>query len=258
MQQWFSITEIDDMTYAISEWGHWERVHSFLLLGKDEALLIDTGLGIGSMREIVRSITALPITVCTTHIHTDHIGGHGEFNRHFVHEAEQEWLEKGIPGRTLDEIKVDLVRDCTRPFPSGFSVAEYSIYTGNAARVLRDHDLIEFGGRKIEVLHTPGHSPGHICLFEKSTGYLFTGDLLYLESPIYAFYPSTNPQDLIASLLKITKIKGVNKIFGSHNQLCFEPEIFKEVKESIAYLVKHDLVKFGTGLHQFERIAFQF
>lgn len=258
MQNWFSVTMIDEKTFAISEWGHWEKVHSFLLLGKDEAILIDTGLGIGSMRDIVRSITSLPITVCTTHIHTDHIGSHAEFNRHFVHEAEQSWLEQGIPGRPLEAVKADLIRDCTKPLPKAFSIADFKLFTGPATRILQDRDIIEFGEREIEAIHTPGHSPGHLCFYEKTTGYLFSGDLLYVDAPIYAFYPSTNPKDLVASLLKISELKGVSKIFGSHNELGLSTEIFDEVRAAIHYMNQYGLVEFGTGIHEFKRLAFQF
>lgn len=258
MEQWFTINEIDEQTFAISEWGHWERVHSFLLVGTDEVLLIDTGMGIGSILDVVRSITSLPIVVCTTHIHTDHIGGHAEFTKHYVHEAELEWLENGIPGRPIEAVKKDLVRDCTKSFPASFSLDSFELYTGKADRVLTDGDFINFGGRRVEVLHTPGHSPGHVCYFEQATGYLFTGDLFYLETPIYAFYPSTSPVDLMHSLQKIIALEGVTKLFGSHNQLGIEPSILKEVEKAVYYINEHQLAKFGTGVHQFKQFAFQF
>ncbi len=69
------------------------------------------------------------------------------------------------------------------------------------------------------VYHTPGHSPGHISLFDKQSGYLFTGDLFYDETPIYAFYPTTSPTDLVDSLEKIAAIEDVTKIYGSHNTI---------------------------------------
>lgn len=49
--RWFTVTEIDPTTYAISEYGHWEKVHCFLLLGQKQAALIDTGLGIDNIKE---------------------------------------------------------------------------------------------------------------------------------------------------------------------------------------------------------------
>ncbi|ANF47463.1 hypothetical protein AZK53_17820 [Priestia megaterium] len=50
---WFTVQTIDDKTYAISECGHWEKVHSFLLIGENKAVLIDTGLGIDSIMYLV-------------------------------------------------------------------------------------------------------------------------------------------------------------------------------------------------------------
>lgn len=258
MTNWFSVSKIDDRTYALSEWGHWEKVHSFLLIGEEHALLIDTGLGIDSIKAEVDKLTDLPIIVCTTHIHTDHIGGHTEFSTHYVHEAEVEWLEKGIPGRPLEAVKKDLIRDCTQPLPTIFSIEDFTLFTGKAARILKDLDYIDLGGRTIQVLHTPGHSPGHLCFWEQASGNLFTGDLLYIDTPIYAFYPSTNPSALMASLMRITQLENVRKIFGSHNTLGMSPMIFGEVEQAVSYLTKHNLAKFGTGIHRFSQISFQF
>lgn len=66
---WFTVQQINDDTFAISEYGHWEKVHSFLLIGEDKAALIDTGLGIDSMKRITDQLTTKPIEVITTHVH---------------------------------------------------------------------------------------------------------------------------------------------------------------------------------------------
>ncbi|GAB3056697.1 hypothetical protein JCM19029_12160 [Salinicoccus sesuvii] len=68
---------------GISRYGHWEKVHSFLLVGKKKAVLIDTGLGIDNIKRITDQLTILPIDVITTHVHVDHIGNHKKF---YVHE----------------------------------------------------------------------------------------------------------------------------------------------------------------------------
>jgi glyoxylase-like metal-dependent hydrolase (beta-lactamase superfamily II) len=70
--------------------------------------------------------------------------------------------------------------------------------------LLQDGDTIELENRTLTIIHTPGHSPGHISVFDETRGYLFTGDLLYDKTPIYAFYPSTNPVDLLNSLERIS------------------------------------------------------
>ena len=80
MNSWFDIEKIDCDTYAISEYRHWEETHCYLLCGTTSAVLIDTGLGIANIKKVIDSLTALPITVITTHIHWDHIGGHRYFD----------------------------------------------------------------------------------------------------------------------------------------------------------------------------------
>ncbi len=73
MDRWFTVEEVDDDTYAISEYQHWEETHCHLLCGEKEAFLIDTGLGASKIKKVVDNLTALPIpiTVITTHAHWD-------------------------------------------------------------------------------------------------------------------------------------------------------------------------------------------
>ena len=173
MSDWFTIEKIDNNTYAISEYGHWEKVHSYLLIGKTYALLIDTGLGIGNIKKEVDLLTDLPVKVVTTHVHWDHIGGHSLFNDISVHIDDAEWLKGGIPIR-INMIKNNVIKE---PFskipPKEFDINKYNVYTGNPTKLLVDNDIIDIGSRKIKVLHTPGHSPGHICLLDEDRGYLF-------------------------------------------------------------------------------------
>jgi len=97
MDDWFTIERIDQDTYAISEYKHWEESHCYLLNGTSSSLLIDTGLGIGNIKKVVDSLTDLPVKVVTTHVHWDHIGGHKYFNNIGVFEAEKDWLTSDFP-----------------------------------------------------------------------------------------------------------------------------------------------------------------
>lgn len=256
--RWFTIEHIDEGTYAISEYGHWEKVHSFLLIGETRAALIDTGLGIDNMRRITDQLTQLPIMVLTTHVHADHIGSHGEYEEIYVHEADSDWLIHGIKGLTLDQIRRDMSRDITLPIPASFDPTTYQPYQGQPTGLLFDGEIVDLGGRELVIYHTPGHSPGHICIFDRSSGYLFTGDLLYDTTPIYAFYPSTNPMDLVNSLERISGIQGVSRIFGSHHTLGLDPQILDEVRIAVKDLRKKGLVKHGTGIHHFKGFSVQF
>jgi len=91
-RDWFTIEEIDNNTFVISEYGHWEETHCYVLNGTDRCLLIDTGLGVGNIREQVQQLTDKPVTVVTTHVHYDHFVGHKYFPDFYVHEAEVDWI----------------------------------------------------------------------------------------------------------------------------------------------------------------------
>jgi glyoxylase-like metal-dependent hydrolase (beta-lactamase superfamily II) len=255
---WFTVQQIDNNTFAISEYGHWEKVHSFLLIGDERAVLIDTGLGIDSIVRITDQLTNLPIIVITTHVHADHIGNHDEFDTIYVHEKDSDWLMNGIRGLSIKQIRVDIGRDITIPTPKTFNPETYTPYQGEPTGFVADGEVIDIGSRKLIVYHTPGHSPGHICIFDITNRYLFTGDLLYDETPIYAFYPSTNPVDLVNSLERISGIKDVSKVYGSHNTLGLEPKILDEVKLAVKFLNEKELVKFGTGIHKFNGFSVKF
>lgn len=234
------------------------KVHSFLLIGEEKAVLIDTGLGIDNIKRITDQLTSLPIIVLTTHVHWDRIGSHGEFKDIYVHKDERDWLIDGIKKLPIEQIRKDVGRDITLPAPVSFNPNTYKPFQGNPTSLLNDGDEIEIGSRKLIIYHTPGQSPGHISIFDYSKGYLFTGDLLYDETPIYAFFPTTNPVELVQSLEKISNIPNVTKIFGGHNTAGLDSVILKEVKNAVKVLKEQDQVRFGTGIHKFKGFSVQF
>ncbi|HHP1053833.1 MBL fold metallo-hydrolase [Bacillus cereus group sp. BfR-BA-01354] len=255
---WFTVNQIDNTTFAISEYGHWEQVHSYLLIGEEEAALIDTGLGIDNIKRITDQLTNLPIIVLTTHVHWDHIGSHGEFKNIYVHKDEEDWLVNGIKKLSIEQIRKDVSRDITIPTPETFNPDTYKPFQGNPTGLLNDGDEIEIGNRKLTIYHTPGHSPGHISILDNSKGYLFTGDLLYDGTPVYAFFPTTNPVDLTQSLKKISNIPNVTKIYGGHNTIGLDASLLQEVGNAVDELKEKDQVKFGTGIHKFKGFSVQF
>ncbi|MCB2287622.1 MBL fold metallo-hydrolase [Clostridium algidicarnis] len=250
MDEWFEIEKIDNETYAISEYGHWEKVHSYLLIGKISALLIDTGLGIGNIKNEVDKLTKLPVIVVTTHVHWDHIGGHVLFKDIYVHKGDAEWLKSGIPV-PLNVIKRSIEAE---PFskkpPIEFNIDNYKIYIGEPTRILNDDDIIDIGSRKIRIIHTPGHSPGHICLFEEEKGYLYTGDLVY-KGTLYAFYPSTDPILFKQSIDKISSLKEITKILPAHNELNVEVNLINNIKNAFKDIEDKDMLKQGNGIFDF-------
>lgn len=242
MGDWFTVDQIDENTYVISEYRHWEETHCYLLNGGERSLLIDTGLGIENIYGEVIKLTDKPVTAVATHIHWDHIGGHKYFPDFYAHEAELDWLNGGFP-LSLDTIK-EMVLDRCDP-PDGFNVERYELFQGTPTRLLSDGDVIDLGGRRVEVLHTPGHSPGHLCFWEPATGYLFTGDLVY-KDVLFAYYPSTDPEAYLASLEKVAALP-VGKVFPSHHSLDIQPEILVRMRDALRQLKAEGKLHHGSG-----------
>ncbi|MCB9498615.1 MAG: MBL fold metallo-hydrolase [Bacillales bacterium] len=247
MKEWFTIDKVDPNTYIISEYRHWEEPHSYLLIGRKKALLIDTGLGIENIYEEVLKLTDKKIIAIPTHVHWDHIGGLKYFPNFYVHEKELAWIEGAFP-LSLETVK-EMVKD-RADLPSDFDLDKYEIFKGTPKRILKDNDEIDLGGRIVKVCHTPGHSPGHICFYEEKSGYLFTGDLVYKDI-LFAYYPSTDPQAYLDSLKRIESLNA-KRVFPGHHSLEIEPNIITDMKNKLEEIEKEGKLCHGSGVFQFD------
>ena len=246
MKPWFTIDQIDSDTHIISEYRHWEETHCYLLEGRDRALLIDTGLGICDISEEVKRLTDKPVTAIATHIHWDHVGGHQYYPDFYAHEAELDWLSGGFP-LSIDTIRGMVIDRCD--LPEGYDVGTYRFFQGTPTRVLLGGDAIDLGGRGVTALHTPGHSPGHLCFWEPERGYMFTGDLVYKET-LFAYYPSTDPQAYLRSLEKIAALP-VKRVFPAHHTLDIQPEILGRMRDAFLKLDSEGKLRHGSGTFQY-------
>lgn len=254
---WFTIEKIDDSTYALSEYGHWEHVHSYLVIGSKSACLIDTGLGIDNIKKVVDHLTKLPIQVVTTHVHWDHIGGHRYFDDIKVHKNDATWLKDGIP-IPIEVIRKNVMQEpLTKALPENFDIDEYFLFRGLPSLELVGGDVIDLGNRLLRVIHTPGHSPGHICIYEEERGYIFTGDLLY-QGTLYAFYPSTDPVLIANSIEKLTQLEHVKKILPGHHNLDISVSLIREVNAGLQRLKEKGLLHHGSGVHKVGSIEVKF
>ena len=246
MNNWFTIDQIDENSFIISEYRHWEETHCYLLNGKNQSLLIDTGLGISNIYDTVRTFTDKPITAVPSHIHWDHIGGHKYFPDFYAHSEELDWLNGKFP-LPIETIRKMVIDRCD--LPDGYDVNGYELFQGTPVKILTDHDIIDIGGREIEVLHTPGHSPGHLCFWEKDRGYLFTGDLVYKDI-LFACYPSTDPEAYLVSLEKVAALP-VRKVFPAHHSLDIQPEILSHIRDAFRQLKEEGKLHHGSGTFRY-------
>ena len=249
---WFTIGRVDADTCVISEYRHWEETHCYLLLGSDRALLIDTGLGIGDIGAQVRELTDLPVAAVATHVHWDHIGGHKYFPEFYAHSAELAWLQGAFP-LPLEAVKGMVAHNCD--LPAAFDLNAYEIFQGNPARILEDGDVIDLGGRSLQVLHAPGHAPGHLCFWEAARGYLFSGDLVY-QGTLFAHYPSTEPRHYLSSLEKVAALP-VRRLLPGHHSLQLSPDLILRMRDAFRALDAAGKLHHGSGIWDYGDWAVQ-
>lgn len=106
-------------------------------------------------------------------------------------------------------------------------------------------ECIRLGDRVIEVIHTPGHSPGHMCFWEEKTGYLFTGDLAY-RGMLTAWFPSTDPEAYLKSLETVAALP-VKKVFPAHHALDMCPEMIIRMRNAFVQLKEKGMLYHGSG-----------
>lgn len=158
------------------------RCNMWHVRGRDRDLLIDSGMGVVSLRRQVAILAERPILAVASHTHFDHIGAHHEFRERAVHEAEADILAQPTRRATYADVYVKdatLADMFTMLPPGGYRSASYEVTSAPATRMLADGDDIDLGDRHFQVIHLPGHSPGGIGLWEAATGTLFSGDTIY-------------------------------------------------------------------------------
>lgn len=179
-QDWFEIKPFPDRIFRISEpaLGPLHGSHSWLVLGFQKALLIDTGVGIAPLASVIKNLTHLPVICILSHTHYDHIGGAHEFADRRMHRAEIEIMANPTSELTLwgGWLKADSFSYFPEP---DYDFARYALKPALPTGLLYDGDIIDLGGRLLEVLHVPGHSPGLLAVYETETGALFSTDALY-------------------------------------------------------------------------------
>lgn len=242
MNDWFTVEQVDQDTCIISEYRHWEETHCYLLNGTQRSLLIDTGLGICNISEVISQLTDKPITAIATHIHWDHIGGHKYYPDFYAHEAELDWLNGGFP-QPLETIRGYVTDRCE--LPKDFHIDEYVFFQGKPTKVLYGGEHIHLGGRMVDVIHTPGHAPGHMCFWETERGYLFTGDLAY-KGMLTAWFPSTDPDAYLKSIETVAALPA-EKVFPAHHSLDMQPEILLRMRDTLRELKAAGKLHHGSG-----------
>lgn len=252
-QDWFEIEELAPGVWAITEPFHHEWVRSHLVLGSDRAVLIDTGMGVGDLRAVVDELTSLPVTLINSHAHWDHIGGNHQFDRIAIHRAEAHELPFGYPNeRYRAKFAPELL---SAPLPAGFDPATAAIPPSEASELLSGGETFDLGGRRLDVIHAPGHSPGGIVLLDAANRLLFSTDVAY-AAPLYAYGVDANFDDYRRTFEQLaTLASSVDHVFPSHNAARIEPGMLVAMRdglEAIAAGKPPESVDGGLATHRFD------
>jgi len=175
------------------------RVRGFVIVGSERALLLDAGVQAVDLRPHIQSITSRPLTVALTHADGDHTAALEPFHQVYAHPEEIPLLERRLPAGSHQWL----------PAPEGH--------------------LFDLGSVRLRVLHTPGHTPGSICLLDEAAGALFSGDTLS-HGPVFLFGPERSLPTYIATLDRLEVVAGYEEIYCCHGSCPVDRGVIGELR----------------------------
>jgi glyoxylase-like metal-dependent hydrolase (beta-lactamase superfamily II) len=216
--RWFELERVDHAITRLVE----PHVHPFMrcniwhVRGRDRDLVVDTGMGVASLRDAADHLFRHDVVALATHVHADHVGGHHEFAQCWCHRLEADGLEAADGAWTLADVHFDVDDLSTlrtgayalegallTAIPhAGWNKRGFRIRPAKVTRRLDEGDVVDLGDRAFEVLHLPGHSPGSIGLWEATTGTLFSGDTLY-DGPLADNFEKSDPHRYVHTLERL-------------------------------------------------------
>jgi len=171
----------------------------FADLDSGEAALIDPGSDGEGIRSDIKRLGVDIKCIINTHGHGDHISSNKMFEAPIY----------------IHELDADFLGDAELNLSAAFG---FAIKSPPAARLLREGDIIEIGQLRLEVIHTPGHTPGSICLL--SDGIVFTGDTLFMGGVGRTDFTYGSDEQLIRSIKnKLFSLDGATVIYPGHGPL---------------------------------------
>lgn len=224
---WFEVYKPAPGVFAIYEPHQWEETIAYLITGEKRALLFDTGMGISDIKKMAAELTKLPITVLNSHTHQDHTGGNWEFDD--VEGMDTGYTRANAQGSREAAQQEIVTGHICGSLPVGFDPKQYVTRPWKIKSYIHDGSQIDLGGRTIEVLAVPGHTPDSIALLDRVNGQLFTGDTYYpgtiyldaAETDLDAYGTSVKRLAVLAPKLKL--------VLGAHNVPVAPPSVLPQL-----------------------------
>jgi glyoxylase-like metal-dependent hydrolase (beta-lactamase superfamily II) len=220
---WFEVYKVAPGVFAIYEPHQAEETISYLIIGHKQAVLFDTGMGIGNIRNVISRLTSRPVVVLNSHTHDDHVGDNWRFL--FIFGMDTDFTRKNAKGSREDAQPEITPDQLCGDLPKGFNPKTYATKPWKISHAIHDGFKVNLGGRTLEVLSTPGHTPDAISLIDRENGLLFTGDTYY-PAPIWLFRPETDFDAYDASVKRLAALApDVKLVLGAHNVPVAEPSV---------------------------------
>jgi glyoxylase-like metal-dependent hydrolase (beta-lactamase superfamily II) len=231
-EPWFEVYKIQPGVFAIYEPHQAEETISYLIVGTKQAVLFDTGMGIGDMHSLVSRLTSRPIVVLNSHTHNDHVGDNWQFP--FIFGMDTVFTRANAKG-SRDDARSELGQGMVcGDLPKNFNPANYATKPWKISFAVHDGFKINLGaGHVLEIIGTPGHTPDAICLLDRANGLLFTGDTYY-PAPIWLYRPETNLDAYVASVKRIAALQPqIKVVLGAHNIPVADPSVLSRLVAAI-------------------------
>ncbi len=233
---WLKTSKLSDHVWRIEDGG---MVSQYLVTGEEKALLIDAGWGIGDLAAQVASLTSLPLTVINTHGHPDHTCGNYRFDNVQIHQADVPLMKKNFSPKTRYDI---LKKFRNKPFPEGFSedawlhapLKRFTPFTGPQS--------FDLGGRVVDVIETPGHTPGSICLFDRKEHWLFTGDNIFEGTTLLNLEESMGLSTFLNSMNKLAAmVDKVQALLPARGKVPLKPSVISDMQKGVKKVLEAKL-----------------
>jgi len=242
--------------YTIEEPLHVESVKSYLVVGSERAVLIDTGMGVADIRALVETLTDVPVMVLNSHSHWDHIGGSHAFagaSEIMVHPAGEAALRRGVDNIAM---RAHLAADqLLGSLPDGFDYESVTIPGANPTRLLNGGEIIDLGGRQLEILHTPGHCADLLVAFDRANNVLFSTDAAYAGA-LYAQLAGSDLDAYAESLQQLSAlVPAIRAVYPSHGPSPIEPALIPRMQDAVTAAAAGkppDRIAGGVGIKDYE------
>ena len=200
-------------------WAHTDgSVRIFLLAGSERALVIDTGISGLDIRALTEAHTRLPCMLLNTHADRDHIAGNAQFREFFLHPSEAAFYRNERHG-------------------------------GGVMRPVFHGDLLDLGGRILEIVHLPGHTPGSVTVLDRRSRCLIGGDPIQEDGNIYMFGPQRDLSAYIAGLERLDRRDDFDFVYPSHAKERVSRSVIPQLTDGARRILSGALRGRETELH---------